>query len=301
MNIINIEEKILKTKPNLAVKSLKSYVGNVKKIVEHSGEDNLNVFNNVENVVNYINTKKSYLTKRNYLNSVIVLLQADKDENQHLINDYVIIRDEYNERYKMEQATGVKTDKQIKNWITISQIYEIIKDLEQNLNEEQNMIWHFMLNFWLNYPIRNDLQYTEIITKRKYDNLLNSEIKKKNYFVLDDRPFLSLSQYKTCKKYGVKKIYINNNMKKILLKYLAVNPTKYILYNKDKSPMSSQDITANFQSLFHKYYPKKNISTNMLRHIISTEKFGKTIDQMTKLANIMGHDLGTQQKIYIKK
>ncbi len=301
MNIINIEEKILKTKPNLAVKSLKSYVGNVKKIVEHSGEDNLNIFNNVEKVLEYIDSKKSYLTKRNYLNSVIVLLQADKDENQHLINDYVIIRDEYNERYKMEQATGVKTDKQIKNWITISQIYEIIKDLEQNLNEEQNMIWHFMLNFWLNYPIRNDLQYTEIITKRKYDNLLNKELEKKNYFVIDDRPFLYISQYKTSKKYGVKKIYINNNMKKILLKYLAVNPTKYILYNKDKSPMSSQDITANFQSLFHKYYPKKNISTNMLRHIISTEKFGKTIDQMTKLANIMGHDLGTQQKIYIKK
>ena len=299
---MNIEELILKTKPHIAVKSLKSYVGNVKKIIEHSGEENLEIFSDVEKVLDYINTKNSYLTKRNYLNSVIVLLQSDKEKYEHLINEYVKIRDEYNERYKMEQATNTKSEKQTKNWISIAQIYEIIKDLEQNLDDEQNMIWWFMINFWLNYPIRNDLQYTQIISKKKYNSLLNKEIEKKNYFVLDDRPFLSISQYKTCKKYGVKKIEMNDSMIKVLLKYLSKNPTKYILYNKrDKSPMSSQEITANFHSLFHKYYPKKSISTNMLRHIITTEKFGKTLEEMSQLADIMCHDIGTQQKIYIKK
>ena len=230
-----IEDLILMTKPHIAVKSLKSYVGNVKKIIQYSGEDNLDILSNVEKVLEYIETKKSYLTKRNYLNSVIVTLQSDKESYAHLIAEYVKIRDEYNERYKMEQATNQKSEKQTNNWITLTQIYEINKQLEQNLEDEQHLIWWFMLNFWLNYPIRNDLQYTQIISKKKYNGLLNKELEKRNYFVLDERPFVSISQYKTCKKYGVKKIEMNDHMITVLLKYLLKNPTKYILYNrKDK-------------------------------------------------------------------
>jgi len=299
---MNIEELILKTKPTLAVKSLKSYVGNIKNILVHYETENINILNNFESIIDYIEEKNSYLTKRNYLNSIIVLLQHDKELNNDIIKKYIEVRDEYNERYKMEQATNTKSDKQTKNWINLSQIKDILKDLEKNIKDEQHMIWWFMLNFWVNYPIRNDLQYTNIISKKKYNKLLNKELEKKNYFVLDDRPFLSISQYKTFKKYGVKKIEMNDSMIKILLKYLSRNPTKYILYNvKDKSPMSSSDITNNFRELFKKYYPDKSISTNMLRHIITTELFGKTLEQMTQLANIMCHDIGTQQKIYIKK
>ena len=299
---MSIEDLILKTKKNLSIKSLKSYVGNINKILEFMEDKDISCLNNINKILEYIESKNSYLTQRNYLNSIIVVLQSDREENKNLIEKYVKVRDDYNERYKLDQATNTKTEKQKKNWIELKQIYEIILHLSKDLKQEQNLQWWFMLNFWINYPIRNDLQYTEIISKRKYNNLLNKEIEKKNYFVLDERPFVSISQYKTCKKYGVKKIEMNNKMNKILLKYLSMNPTKYILYNiKDKSPMSSQDISNSFTSLFKKFYPDKNISTNMIRHVITTEKFGKTLEEMSQLANMMCHSLESQQKIYIKR
>ena len=299
---MSIEDLILKTKKNLSIKSLKSYVGNINKILEFMEDKDISCLNNINKILEYIESKNSYLTQRNYLNSIIVVLQSDREENKNLIEKYVKVRDDYNERYKLDQATNTKTEKQKKNWIELKQIYEIILHLSKDLKQEQNLQWWFMLNFWINYPIRNDLQYTEIISKRKYNNLLNKEIEKKNYFVLDERPFVSISQYKTCKKYGVKKIEMNNKMNKILLKYLSMNPTKYILYNiKDKSPMSSQDISNSFTSLFKKFYPEKNISTNMIRHVITTEKFGKTLEEMSQLANMMCHSLESQQKIYIKR
>lgn len=297
-----LENLIRQVKPDLSIKSVKQYISTLNNMLKHFETADINIFENYNDIIKYINTKNSYLTKRNYLNSIIVLLKHNEEKYKDTINKYIEIRDKYNEQYKAEQATNKKSIKQEKNWITLEKIKKILIDLEQNLDQEQNRIWYFMLNFWLNYPIRNDLQYTELISKKRYNNLLNAEIQKKNYFVLDHEPFLSISQYKTYKKYGVKKIFLNDEMKKILIKYLSHNPTKYILYNmKDKSPMSSSDITKSFTSLFRKYYPEKSISTNILRHVITTEKFGKTLDEMLRMAKIMGHSPSTQQQIYIKK
>ena len=142
----------------------------------------------------------------------------------------------------------------------------------------------------------------QLLIKKKYDKLLKEELDKQNYLVLHHEPFISISQYKTFKKYGIKKILLNKNIQDILKKYLVHNPTKYILYNiRDKSPMSSEDITLNFNKLFKKYYPEKQISTTMLRHIILSERYGDVLDEMKVLADIMGHDITTAHSIYIKK
>tara|TARA_R110001592_G_scaffold35659_1_gene121068 strand:- start:743 stop:1639 length:897 start_codon:yes stop_codon:yes gene_type:complete len=298
---MNIESKIRNIKPNISTSTLRSYVNNLKKLFKEIDE-NEDVLNDVDVIKEYINNKKSYLTKRNYLNSIIVFLQSDKEKNIKLIDEYQQLRDEYNNKYKESNKDNMKSDKQIKNWITIKQIEEIKLHLEQDLKNEENRIHHFMLSFWLDYPIRNDLQNTTIINKKKYDKLLKEELDKQNYLVLHHEPFISISQYKTFKKYGIKKILLNKNIQDILKKYLVHNPTKYILYNiRDKSPMSSEDITINFNKLFKKYYPEKQISTTMLRHIILSERYGDVLDEMKVLADIMGHDITTAHSIYIKK
>ena len=298
---MNIESKIRNIKPNISTSTLRSYVNNLKKLFKEIDE-NEDVLKDVDVIKEYINNKKSYLTKRNYLNSIIVFLQSDKEKNIKLIDEYVKLRDEYNNKYKESNKDNMKSDKQIKNWITIKQIEEVKLHLEQDLKSEENRIHHFMLSFWLDYPIRNDLQNTTIINKKKYDKLLKEELDKQNYLVLHHEPFISISQYKTFKKYGIKKILLNKNIQDILKKYLVHNPTKYILYNiRDKSPMSSEDITLNFNKLFKKYYPEKQISTTMLRHIILSERYGDVLDEMKVLADIMGHDITTAHSIYIKK
>ena len=38
----------------------------------------------------------------------------------------------------------------------------------------------------------------------------------------------------------------------------------------------------------------------MLRHIVLSEKFGDVKKEMEEMANKMGHDINTQQQIYVK-
>ena len=40
--------------------------------------------------------------------------------------------------------------------------------------------------------------------------------------------------------------------------------------------------------------------TTLLRHIVLTEKFGKQLQEMEELADMMGHDVSTAQGVYIK-
>ena len=44
----------------------------------------------------------------------------------------------------------------------------------------------------------------------------------------------------------------------------------------------------------------KNVSTTLLRHIVLMEKFGKQLQEMEAMADVMGHNISTAQSVYIK-
>ena len=89
---MNIEEIIKTQKPNLSLKSLKSYIKNIEKILKDTKSNNLDVFKNIEVITKFLDERKSYLTKRNYLNSIIVLLQHDTKAYNKEITLYQKIR-----------------------------------------------------------------------------------------------------------------------------------------------------------------------------------------------------------------
>ena len=75
---------------------------------------------------------------------------------------------------------------------------------------------------------------------------------------------LSIGNYKTRKKYGVKRIDIEEKrVVKEMKQWLAVSPNaEYILVNtKDGSPMSSLHITQNLTRIFKKNFDKSVGST----------------------------------------
>ena len=301
----NIELTIKTNKPEISDNSLISYTKNLFRIMKRFKTDDVEILKDYEKVILKLESfTKSYLTKRNYLNSIIVYLL---NSNHESLKQYQELRDSLNDKYKNEQSTKEKSVKQIKNWLSLDEINKIVDDLKEKIkinddkDLEQNIQYLFMLIFWLNFPLRNDLQNTILIHKHYYDRLLNVEINKNNYLVHGNTfPFLSISQYKTVKKYGIKKIKFNNDVNQIYKIYSKINKSRYLLYNiKDNTAMTSGDITNSFNKLFSKYTDKK-ISTTMLRHIILSEKFGKIVNEMDEMSDIMGHSSQTQQQIYIK-
>ena len=121
-----------------------------------------------------------------------------------------------------------------------------------------------MLHFWTTYPMRNDLHNTRVITKRVFNALDQVDKDNKNYIIVGKEVVLSIGNYKTRKKYGVKKIPIEEKpVLKAMKQWLSVSPnSEYILVNvKDGTPMSSLHITQNLTRIFKKHFNKSVGST----------------------------------------
>jgi hypothetical protein len=80
---------------------------------------------------------------------------------------------------------------------------------------------------------------------------------------------------------------------------VSPNP-EYVLVNvKNGAPMTSLQITQNLTRVFKTRF-NKSVGTTLLRHIVLTETFGKQLQDMEKMADIMGHDVATAHSVYIK-
>jgi hypothetical protein len=303
-----------KFKPDLSEKSLKVYTNTINKILKDlDGCDDLKCLEDTKKVIKYLDSKDvSFLTKRNYYNTIIVFMQA-KEKPENIIKIYQDKRDILNDEYLNFQKTGEKTEKQQKAWATLEELNDVKNKLQKEtdkINKKDNYTKkdlqtiqnYFILSFYLDTPLRNDLNNTKVIKLNQYNKLSEQEKKESNYMVYGNKYFLSLSQYKTAKKYGLKKIDLSNDIiKAFRLWQDKFNPNKdYLLINiNTNEPMSSHQLTLTLTKLFKKYLDK-NISTTMLRHIVLSEKFGDVKKEMEEMANKMGHDINTQQQIYVK-
>jgi hypothetical protein len=303
-----------KFKPDLSDKSLKVYTNTINKILKDlDGCDDLECLKDTKKVIKYLDDKNvSFLTKRNYYNTIIVFMQA-KEMNTDIIKIYQDKRDKLNDEYMEFQKSGNKSEKQQKAWASLEELIDVKNKLrievdkinkkdtytKKDLQTVQN---YFIITFYLDTPLRNDLNNTRVIKLNEYNKLTDKDKNESNYLVYGNKYFLSLSQYKTAKKYGLKKIDLSNDIiKAFRLWYDKFNPNKeYLLINLNSNePMSSHQLTITLTKLFKKYLDK-NISTTMIRHVVLTEKFGDVKKQMEEMADKMGHDINTAQQIYIK-
>jgi len=303
-----------KFKPDLSDKSLKVYTNTINKILKDlNGCDDLECLKNTKKVIKYLEDKNvSFLTKRNYYNTIIVFMQA-KEMNTDIIKVYQDKRDKLNDEYMEFQKSGKKSEKQEKAWASLDELIDVKNKLKKetdNINKKDNYTKkdlqtiqnYFILTFYLDTPLRNDLNNTKVIKISEYNKLSNEDKNSFNYMVYGNKNFLSLSQYKTAKKYGLKIINLNNDsIRAFRLWYDKFNPNKeYLLINLNtNAPMSSHQLTITLTKLFKKYL-NKNISTTMLRHIILSEKFADVKHEMQDMSDKLGHSVAVQQQIYVK-
>ena len=314
-----IAKMLKQNKPDITDSSVKAYTTNLRKLHDrlHGSRDFTDVkwLKDSDAVLNSLeSTCGSYLTCRNYLNAVIVVL-LNHPEFESALSKYQHKRDQLNQRYLEMQQTKQPSEKQSQNWVSVAEIQELIDELSAEtkqykgytkLSPKELSVFQdrFMLIFWLSYPVRNDLHTTRVITRRAF-NALPREQKETQNFIIGGKPAIefSIGNYKTRKKYGVKKIKLTDKaVKAAMRQWLRVSPNPdYILVNvKTGEPMSSLNITQNLTRIFKTHFDK-SVSTTLLRHIVLTERFGKQLEQMEQLADVMGHDVSTAHSVYIKK
>jgi hypothetical protein len=312
-----IKQQYLSFKPNAKESSINSYCRHLEMLKNKMDCDNYDYIQEPDKVLEFLHNMKnkvgnpiSYTTIRNYLNPIVVLLQARQPVNKELLEKYMKVRDKYNHQYIHEQETSKISDKQAPNFATPEEINDMIlkmkKDIndkelftKQNLNnQEDNLLKaYIMFSFLIKFPIRNELAGIKLIGKREYNKLSDNDKKLDNYIV-NSRPnyILSLGDYKTNKHHGVKMIIIDKENESLLKKWIKM---KNIQKGEVIFPISRVDLS-NLLINYSTKYIGKRISTTMIRKARASVNVESKKD-IQNLADIMTHKIGTHMGTYTKE
>lgn len=318
INSENITEKIQESRPNLKPNSIKQYETHLNKLKKLFDSDNFNFLSNPDDVMNKLEDKH-YTSKRNTLNAVIILLLALNHDKKYdeLIEKYQKIRDELNDKYIDDQQSGKISEKQKNNFAELSEIMSMIDTMGNEIksmklkkkgdltNKERELIMVFTIfSFLVKYPLRNDLAEMKYITKSEYNKLTEDNKKETNYLVKQkNKLMMILNVYKTSKKYGEKILDIDNETSKVLRMYIKLTDKKLgevLFTNNQGNPITRNGISQLLLRTTKKRI-NKNVSTTLIRKSVVSDKFADVKKEQQALADIMGHDVATQNLVYVKE
>ena len=281
-------EKIKKLKPNLKETSIKTYIAGMKKIckgldLDHDKCDDIHFLKKREKVVDFLDTLPK-TTKKNLYIAIVVSLQSQDDKDEKLIEFYTehmtTLANQYEEYIKKQQ----KSEKQKENWIDYEEMVEILNRLLDRIKDKQIhkkdvlerseyklFQQYILLRTYLDIPIRNDFSDMKVIEEKEYDKI--REEHKGNWLITKNglpKEFI-LHDYKTSGKYGMREIPINKSLSKMIKRWISINTSGFFItkLNDKTASITPNGITKLLQDLF-KREVNKNISTSMIRHIVSS-------------------------------
>ena len=306
MDTEKLKSLISKARPNAKESTIKMYVSNLNKLMKIFESNNLKFLSNVKNVREKLEDKH-YTTQRNYYNSIIVyLMSEDKDNNN--IEKYNEIRDELNAKYLEDQSSGVISEKQKNNFISLDELKVMITKIKNDLDlpkikkkeklsqkEYKLLQAYVILEILVRIPMRNDLSNLKKISQKEYKKLSDEQKKDNNYLVIEKTAMrFILNDYKTSKKYKEKVINVPKDLEKIIRMYMRKNGDSENLFPMTRNALSQLLIKTS------KQYLDKSISTTMIRKIVASDLLKDVKQKEMELSKKMGTDIDTIKEVYVK-
>jgi hypothetical protein len=313
----NPSEDIQKARPNIKANTVKQYEVNLKKLQKIYDTDGYDFLSKPDDVMDKIKDLH-YLSQRNILNAIVVLLMALNHDEKYdkLLTTYGELRDELNDKYSEEQKSGVISDKQSKNFTTTEEIFKMINDMNEDLKpiikkskdqltkkEMQLLQAYTLFNIYSRMPMRNDVAGMTAINQAAYKKLSEDEKKENNYLVVPSKGqiYFVLNQYKTSKKYKELDLPIEDaNLRKILRYYLKMNGMGVLFKTSTGKPLTRTELSKVLLK-YSKKYMDKSISTTLLRKIYLSSKYGNMKEELEKDNKVMGHSKAVALDTYVKK
>ena len=308
-----LEQKLINDK-KLAPSSVKLYLRNLEKLNDNQPLKNLNFLKDSNAIVEKLQHYKEN-TKRGYFISITSVLSLDKSTKakQKLYDEYFKLMMEKNKELKKEEGTNTKTETQVENWISWSEVeqkwdglkkkVESFKTLKELTEHQYNSLLQFViLSLYVCLPPRRNEYQNMMIVK----SATATSPTDKNYYDLDNKRFI-FNKYKTQKKEGQKIVDIPETLQGVLSTYIKYHPlikgkiTKkfqpvtFLVYQ-DGTPL---DKVNSITRILNKVFGKK-VGSSMLRHIYLSNKYGDVNEEQKADADIMGHSVDMARD-YIKK
>jgi hypothetical protein len=314
----NPTEDISEARPQLKTNTVKQYVTNLNKLKKMFETDDFDFLKNPEKVMEKIEDLH-YLSQRNILNSIVVLLSALNNDGKHdkLLEEYGKLRDDKNSMYIEQNKSGEISSKQAPNFSTTDEIFKMINEMADDLKplkkkskdeitkkEMQLLQAYVLFNIYARMPFRNDLgNGAEAINQAQYKKLSDQQKKDNNYLVVPSKGNLYwvMNKYKTSKTYEQLNLPIEDpELRKILRYYLKMNGMGVLFKTSTGKPITKIELTK-ILTKYSKKYLNKSIGSTILRKVYLSSKYSDVKDEMEKDAKMMGNSVGVQQSVYVKK
>ena len=302
----HVGESIIEYRPHLKATTVRMYSSTISNLTKKSGKENLQYLQDPEFVKSLIKDM-AYTTRRNVFATVSTFMNSinvDGDLDTY-IKQYDMWRDELNEQYASEMRSGYISKKQDPNFIDMKALEAFVKKIKRETTREEKKgdgnirMVAMLFQILLKYPLRNDLAGLTLVSAKGEKKLTQEDKMSRNYLVKDGDNFTIVDNvYKTSKHYGENRLPITDpDVAKALRSYLRMKKLRIgaVLF----------PITTNYLSqLLIKYSQQfigKSISTTMIRKIVTSHKFLETKEAQEKHAKMLGHSVGVENAIYIKK
>jgi len=314
----NISEEIQNARPNVKPNTIKQYEVNLKKLQKIYDTDNYNFLSKPDDVMDKIKDLH-YLSQRNILNAIVVLLMALNHDEKYdkLLTTYGELRDQKNNIYtESNKNNNTISDKQAPNFTTTEEIFKMINQMADDLKpikkkskdditkkEMQLLQAYVLFNIYSRMPMRNDVAGMTAINQAAYKKLSEEDKKENNYLVVPSKGqlYFVLNQYKTAKKYKELDLPIEDaNLRKILRYYLKMNGKGILFKTSTGKPLTRTELSKVLIK-YSKKYMDKSISTTLLRKIYLSSKYGDMKKELEKDNKIMGHSKAVALDTYVKE
>jgi len=247
-----------------------------------------------------------------YLFAVRYLMEVRDSTNQEALDFYKKKSQEIRFEIEKNYMTKKKTEKQNSNWMTMSELKEVLNGLELvipkkigNYNDYRNLIKFITLKIHLFMPLRRDLTNCKIFKNPTEEQLSDKTF---NYIVLDttkEQCYYLGNVFKGSKYYSQLKNMLSDSIYKDLIFYfddlIRYGKENYLITDRNNNSFDKTNFTYFLNSIFKPY--KKLISSTMLRNIVISDLYKldqATQDKYTNLAKLCGHSAKTAFSYYTK-
>lgn len=287
---MDLKEKLKQKRSNLSEATLKTYNSVLKSLWKKMHKDEEFDINKLtmKSVKPFLDDM--ILSTRKTTLSALYVLTEDDDFRKMMLDDIettnnINSKQEMNEKQKNSYIS--QADLHNKFLEMDKEIKMMYRNKKYDFGKMQEYIILSLLS-GIFIPPRRALDYTAFKIK---------EVDKDhdNYF---DKNKLVFNLYKTSTKKGKQVVEIPKELQSILKKWIAINPTNYLLFDKNHNAMSSVKLNQKLERMFG-----KKVGVNTLRHSYMSDKYSGLIDakkSMEKDFKEMGSST-LQENVYIQK
>jgi integrase len=312
-----IENLILKAKPDLSHMSCKTYANCCNKVLEFIKSTDMHDLTKSKEIIKVLNEKyEKPNTIKTKIASIIVCLKCIQDKkNKKVINtalnEYSNQIEILNGNVKSDLSDKTKNTRQKEGWLSSEDVEKLNNILENNvpkaIKTPRDLVKlrdAVLFKIYQDIPSRSEMAEAKIIYKPTAKLLkdLNDEY---NYIILDKTKktaVYQINQSKTSKTTGQRNVDISKELYPLLDTYKKAvdnfNDGHWFLLNDSATaPLTRNRLGVIYSNIGKPINKKLGISIN--RHIAISNEL--PIDKVEKLAEKMGTSVNQALNVYAKK